>query len=54
MACKGPECLPYIETIEALTDARAVDSWYTAEFFKTQQADPATLETKQRDIEEHG
>jgi len=51
---QGSECLPYIETIEALTDARAVDSWYTAEFFKTQQADPATLETKQRDIEEHG
>ncbi len=50
---QGPECLPYIETIEGLTDARAVDSWYTAEFFET-QPDRATLEAEHRGLEEHG
>jgi hypothetical protein len=51
---QGTECLPYIETIEGLTDARAVDSWYTAEFFETQQPNRATQQAKERNIEEHG
>ncbi len=33
---RGPECLPYIERLERLTDSEAVDSWYTDEFFETQ------------------
>ncbi len=53
---QGPECLPYIETIEGLTDARAVDSWYTDEFFQTEGQSHAALETeaKQKGTEGHG
>jgi hypothetical protein len=41
---KGPECLSYIETLERLTEAETVDSWYTSEFFETTEGRQAVLE----------
>ena len=34
----GEECLPYIQTLEALLDAQAVDSAYTDDWWKTASA----------------
>jgi hypothetical protein len=36
---KGDACLPYVETVEQLTDARTVDSYYTDEW---EQRPPVT------------
>lgn len=53
---QGPECLPYIETLERLTGSRAVDSWYTDEFFETQlESQPGRQEQSDRtEVEDSG
>jgi len=34
---KGDACLPYIETLETVTDARTVRSYYTDEYTEREQ-----------------
>jgi len=52
---KGPECLPYIEKLEHLTEAHAVDSWYTDEFFETELSQSGRQEHLDRsEVEDSG
>lgn len=47
---KGRECLSYISQIEALLEADAVDSEYTAEYYETAEAGEETIvQQQQRD-----
>ena len=50
---KGPECLPYIDKLETLIDAQAVDSWYTDEFYETEREGQAA-KAHQQEVEGHG
>lgn len=49
---KGPECLSYIDKLENLTDAQAVDSWYTAGFYDVERESQA--EEARQELEGHG
>jgi hypothetical protein len=53
---KGPECLSYIEAIERLTGAQAVESWYTPEFYEVEHRSDEALENEQQghDVQQNG
>jgi len=53
---KGPECLSYIEVVERLTGAQAVDSWYTPEFYEVEHRSDEALESDQQghDLQQNG
>jgi len=52
----GSECLPYIDTLERLTDSETVDSWFTAEFAETERHQAATLRdsSRQQSLDDRG
>lgn len=47
---KGEECLPYIETVEKVTSARAVGSHFTDEYYEGRQQVSAPAPDEQVDI----
>jgi Protein of unknown function (DUF2997) len=46
---KGAACLPWINALEELTDARTVDSRYTEEFYEAAEEAAGTAQSQEQE-----